>query len=312
MHPVAFHIFNVLFIGLAQNLLLASILGSLYATWRVSYSETGDLAAPLGPLDALAAFLAGSLLALEAMADEQQWSFQMKKQKAARARQTKHGDIARGFLSSGLFRYSRHPAFFAEQAFWWTLCLFTASATGQWFGWWIGGPIALSALFQGSTWLTEHISAGKYPAYAEYKKTTSRLVPWFPGPELAEPVKRSRSTSRGRTATKSSPKASRSRSSSKSKPSTPGSTQKSPKSGRSRSASKTKESGARKSQEKKTSTERKTKEKASTTTRKRSSSSSRASKETKTPSTVPKRKSQTAVSSSSQPVRRSSRLRKST
>jgi len=32
--------------------------------------------------------------------------------------------------------------------------------------------------------MTERITAGKYPAYAAYQQTTSRLMPWFPGPAL--------------------------------------------------------------------------------------------------------------------------------
>lgn len=28
------------------------------------------------------------------------------------------------------------------------------------------------------------ITLSKYPEYAKYQKTTSRLIPWFPGPSL--------------------------------------------------------------------------------------------------------------------------------
>ena len=42
------------------------------------------------------------------------------------------------------------------------------------------GPVALTALFQGSTNLTEQLSARKYPAYTDYQKRTSRLIPWWP------------------------------------------------------------------------------------------------------------------------------------
>jgi steroid 5-alpha reductase family enzyme len=40
--------------------------------------------------------------------------------------------------------------------------------------------ILLTALFQGSMAFTESISASKYPAYADYQRRTSRLIPWFP------------------------------------------------------------------------------------------------------------------------------------
>lgn len=34
---------------------------------------------------------------------------------------------------------------------------------GRWLTWTIVAPISLSAIFQGSTWLTEKISVSKYP-----------------------------------------------------------------------------------------------------------------------------------------------------
>ena len=312
MHPIAFQIFNFVFIAIIQNILLASLIAPMYVVWTVSYSMTGGFAAPLGPVDALAAFLAGSFLALEAMADEQQWSFQTNKRKVMSSR--RRGDVARGFLSSGLFRYSRHPNFFAEQAFWWSMCLFATGATGKWFGWWCAGPIALTALFQGSTLLTEKISAEKYPAYSDYMKTTSRLVPWFPGPELSEPAttpKRARSTSRGRTTTRKSEE----------KPS---------KTARSRSTSKPRSAERRRSTSvKRTPTKTagddkaplgKTKktEKTTTATKRRSTSATKRVTKTKTTpassssTRKPQRASAAVSSSSEQPIRRSSRLRKST
>jgi steroid 5-alpha reductase family enzyme len=41
-----------------------------------------------------------------------------------------HKDIKDGFLQSGLFFYSRHPNYFAEQAMWIVIYLFTISVTG--------------------------------------------------------------------------------------------------------------------------------------------------------------------------------------
>jgi hypothetical protein len=49
---------------------------------------------------------------------------------------------------------------------------------GRWLNLSLVGPVALTALFQGSTRLTEEISARKYPAYVEYQERTSRLFPW--------------------------------------------------------------------------------------------------------------------------------------
>ena len=48
---------------------------------------------------------------------------------------------------------------------------------GSWLNWTIAGPALLTVLFIGSTVFTESISAAKYPAYRDYQRTTSMLVP---------------------------------------------------------------------------------------------------------------------------------------
>ena len=40
--------------------------------------------------------------------------------------------------------------------------------------------VLLTLLFQGSTAMTERVSSGRYPAYAEYQRRTSRLIPMPP------------------------------------------------------------------------------------------------------------------------------------
>ena len=54
---------------------------------------------------------------------------------------------------------------------------------GFWGGavnWTIAGPVLLTALFVGSTIFTESISAARYPAYRQYQRTTSMIVPLPP------------------------------------------------------------------------------------------------------------------------------------
>lgn len=129
---------------------------------------------PLNAIDALATALFLIFLVGETIADEQQWRFH----------QAKKAAIARGeepespFCRTGLFRYSRHPNFFCEQAMWWSFYLFAVAATGQWLGVTIVGPAVLTLLFHGSTNFTESITLSKYPTYADYQRTTSRLWPW--------------------------------------------------------------------------------------------------------------------------------------
>lgn len=174
MHPIVFQLFNFVFVAIIQNLLLSSLLLPAYVAWKAKMSSPH-----LNVLDGLASVAAAAFLFMEAVADNQQWKFQTAKHAAIHSRKRLSGIYAKGFLDTGLWRYSRHPNFFAEQSFWWSLCLFATAATGHAFGVWMVGAFTLTLLFQGSTALTETITASKYPAYANYQKTTSKLVPWF-------------------------------------------------------------------------------------------------------------------------------------
>jgi steroid 5-alpha reductase family enzyme len=165
MSPAVFQLFNVAFICIAQS--------------------APAIALPMGrverrALSRFARLVAATLVVLfligETVADQQQWRFQSDKKR----REAGGGRVAPGFLTTGLFRYSRHPNFFCEQAIWWSLYLFGVAAGGGWINLSLIGPVGLTLLFHGSTSFTEELSMKKYPAYADYKKRTSRLVPWWP------------------------------------------------------------------------------------------------------------------------------------
>jgi len=168
--PVWFQVLNATFLAPLQNFLLLAIVLPSYAAYQ-------HLGTPLNAIDALAA--AGFVLFLlgETISDEQQWKFQIAKYAAIERGEAPEAD----FLTSGLFRYSRHPNFFCEQAMWWVYYVFSIASGAGLLNWTIAGALSLTLLFQGSTWITEKITLRKYPAYAEYQKTTSRLMPWFPG-----------------------------------------------------------------------------------------------------------------------------------
>ncbi|MEV7693326.1 DUF1295 domain-containing protein [Microbacterium sp. NPDC089189] len=179
MRPWQFQIFNLLFIVLYQNALLVLItLPALVALQNP---------APLTGWDVVFALLMLALLIGETVADQQQWAFHRAKSRAG-------GHKEPGFVTTGLFRYSRHPNFFFEQAQWWAFYLLGASAAvAAGAGFWGGavnasivGAVLLTVLFIGSTIFTESISAGKYPAYAAYRRSTSMLIPW--PPRRAEPA----------------------------------------------------------------------------------------------------------------------------
>lgn len=86
-------------------------------------------------------------------------------------------DLDRGFLTSGLWAYSRHPNFLAEQAIWFVLYQWSCYSTNSLYSWTFVGSGSLILLFQGSTWLTEAITAGKYAEYAEYQRQVGMFIP---------------------------------------------------------------------------------------------------------------------------------------
>lgn len=166
---VLWELFHFLFICAYQNILLWLITLPVYvcSKYRTELTVT----------DYILAVLQFALLLGETLADQQQWSFHLKK-----AQQKKKTDAAvkQGFLTEGLWKYSRHPNFFCEISQWFVVYAFSVSATKESLNYTIIGAVLLLLLFQGSTWLTEKISSEKYPLYKNYKQTTSRLIPWFP------------------------------------------------------------------------------------------------------------------------------------
>ena len=173
MSPAMFQVFNLLFIVLYQNALLVLITLPAFQAWLHP--------SPLTAWDFVFATLFLCFLAGETVADQEQWNFHQAKKRAG-------GTLEPGFVRTGLFRVSRHPNFFFEQAQWWVFYAIGATAAvsaglGLWGGainWTIAGAALLTVLFIGSTIFTESISASKYPAYADYQRRTSMLVPWPP------------------------------------------------------------------------------------------------------------------------------------
>ena len=121
------------------------------------------------------------LIAIEWIADGQQWNFHAAKAAYQRTAKPQPGysraQLDRGFNTTGLFKFSRHPNFAAEQTIWVTLYVWAAYATGSWWNWTVAGPIAYLSVFAGSVPLTEYISAGKYPEYKLYQQIVGRCLP---------------------------------------------------------------------------------------------------------------------------------------
>mmetsp|Transcript_94315 Transcript_94315/g.184946 ORF Transcript_94315/g.184946 Transcript_94315/m.184946 type:complete len:344 (+) Transcript_94315:26-1057(+) len=187
MHPVVFLLFNFSFIAIYQNLLLFWIAVPSFEVMKTSV----DMSA----YDCLVACAFAALLVMETVADEQHWVFQSTKHSLSTAQRLSHSDhqIREGFFQSGLFQYSRHPNYFAEQSMWVCVYLFTLSSVfnesnptspvcttpsvSHYVNWTCLGCIQLILLFQGSMAFGESITLSKYPQYAHYQKTTSMCVP---------------------------------------------------------------------------------------------------------------------------------------
>lgn len=170
-------LFNITFICFFQLMLLFLIASPAEAAYR----QAGI--APLTSVDMLLLVAFVTLLSIETIADQQQWVFQNEKYRLRAEREPLEGDYRLGFLTHGLFAYSRHPNFCAEISMWWVMYLFGVNATGNWLHWSLAGPVLLTLLFQGSTNFTEGLTAEKYKDYVKYQQTTSRLLPWFPSNE---------------------------------------------------------------------------------------------------------------------------------
>lgn len=118
----------------------------------------------VGVLDWLALAVGAAAVGFELVADEQMRRF---------ARTKQPGQI----MDQGLWRHSRHPNYFGEILFWYSLWLFGLSAAPSW--WWtVIGPIAMIAMFLGASIpMLDGRSAARRPAFAEYAECTRALLP---------------------------------------------------------------------------------------------------------------------------------------
>jgi steroid 5-alpha reductase family enzyme len=176
-----FWVFDLVVIAVFQNLLLFLITTPAYV---LTLSSTlPPAAAAWSTVDTVVSRLLPTLLALEALADQQQWSYQGAKRSYLESGGEKvlqgfaREDLERGFVVSGLWGLSRHPNFFCEQALWIVVYQWTCLVADAVFNWTAIGCALYVLLFQLSTALTEEVTAGKYPEYREYQRLVNRFVP---------------------------------------------------------------------------------------------------------------------------------------
>lgn len=174
---IAFFILNVTFIAFFQSVLLFAF--SAVPTYAIMLSTKYDQSITTADLFYFASQVA--LVVVEFVSDGQQWNFHAAKEQYKKDGKIingyKHEEVERGFNTSGLWAYSRHPNFAAEQSFWFVLYQWSCMATNSLYSYTGTGAVALILLFQGSTWLTELITTGKYTEYPAYQKQVGMFIP---------------------------------------------------------------------------------------------------------------------------------------
>jgi steroid 5-alpha reductase family enzyme len=151
--------FSLFQVFLLQGFLMWIISAPLIA------AQTSGFPAIITPLDLIGASLWTFGLFFEAIGDLQLMLFKQ--------RPANKGKL----LTTGLWKYTRHPNYFGEAVLWWGYYLI-ALASGNW--WTIFSPILM-------TWLLLRVSGVAMlertmklkPGYEEYMRKTNAFFPWF-------------------------------------------------------------------------------------------------------------------------------------
>ncbi|KAI0090243.1 DUF1295-domain-containing protein [Irpex rosettiformis] len=191
-----FHIVNLTFIAAIQNVILFLLgIPTYIAVWQQPQSLSGS--------DYFLCVSALVVLATEFTADNQQYSFQTFKHSGVANikndwpfanRGWTVADADRGFVTKGLWAWSRHPNFLCEQTFWIIITFFPILAPESRAMTYamtdknaaltallpLTPALVLCTLFFSSTLFTESISLSKYPeGYKAYQRRVAMFVPFL-------------------------------------------------------------------------------------------------------------------------------------
>ena len=133
--PIWFQVVNLVFLSAGLMFVLWLIASPMHHAWL-------SMESPLNWLDGMATALFALFWIGEAVSDHQVWRFQKEKRK----RVAEGLEVDAPFITTGLFRFCRHPNFLCELGMWWTFYLFAIAATGELFNWSAFGLISLSAV----------------------------------------------------------------------------------------------------------------------------------------------------------------------
>lgn len=154
-------------IHLAQH---AMLIGLTLPFWAIAFRPR-----ELGVVDFLSA--AGAMLGLwiAGMADNQLDRFMR-----ANVSREQRGERRVELLDTGIWRYSRHPNYFGEQLFWWSIAGFGLACGEPWV---VIGTAFNSCVLAGVTFMTERrilLKQSRAAQYADYRRRTSVWIPWPP------------------------------------------------------------------------------------------------------------------------------------
>ena len=161
-------LFNFFFICFYQMGLIFLFSLPILSAWQGDSEMTNK--------DLLLAAVMLFLIIIQTIADEQQHKYQTKKHKLIRENKELFGNYKKGFIDTGLWKFSRHPNYTCEQLIWITFYLFSVSATGEFLNWSVIGCVLLVLLFYFSAKFSEGISSKKYPEYKDYQRNTPMFI----------------------------------------------------------------------------------------------------------------------------------------
>lgn len=129
-------------------------------------AQTSGFPSILTPLDMIGVFIWIVGFLFESIGDLQLVSF--------KANAANRGKL----LTTGLWKYTRHPNYFGEAALWWGYYLIALAAGA---GWTIFSPLLMTYLLikVSGVAMLERTMKMK-PGYEEYTRRTSAFVPWLP------------------------------------------------------------------------------------------------------------------------------------
>ena len=161
-------LFNFFFICFYQMGLIFLFSLPILAAWQANTD--------ISYVDVMIGLFMLILIIIQTIADEQQHKYQTKKYEFIKAKKEVRGVYKKGFIDTGLWKYSRHPNYTCEQLIWITFYLFSVSASGEILNWSIIGCVLLVLLFYFSAKFSEGISSKKYPEYKNYQKNTPMFI----------------------------------------------------------------------------------------------------------------------------------------